>query len=115
MKKLIIWILAILGIFFLLIIGTVIAGIYFLKDIDKVNVEKFEVTGIKTISKNSVEINGNIFLNNPSRINLPIKSLTFNIYLNETGKEISSGKIPSFKINSQKLNKIPFEFELKFD
>lgn len=115
MKKLVIWILAILGILFLLLIGTVLAGVYFLKDIDKVKVEKFEVTEIKSFSQDSVKVNGNIYLNNPSRLSIPVKSITFKIYLNETGKEISSGKLPPFKIESNKLNKIPFQYDIKFD
>lgn len=114
MKKLVLWILAILGIIFLLLIGTVIAGVYFLKDIDKVKVDKFEVTGIKSLSKESVKVNGNIYLNNPSRLSIPIKEINFKIYLNETGREISSGKIPTIKVESKKINKIPFQYDIKF-
>jgi len=115
MKKLVLWILAIFGILFLLLIGTVIAGVYYSKDIDKIKVEKFEITQFKSISKNSFNLTAKVYLNNPSRLSIPIKSIKYTIYLNETGEEIANGETPPFKIESGKVNIITINNKIKLD
>ena len=88
---------------------------YFSKDIDKIKGEKFEITQFKSISKNSFNLTTKIYLNNPSRLSIPIKSIKYTIYLNETGEEIANGETPPFKIESGKVNIITINNKIKLD
>ncbi|MBI4144598.1 LEA type 2 family protein [Candidatus Woesearchaeota archaeon] len=84
------------------------AGYYFIKDLDRASLERFELDGISGVTTNSFTFSGNLVVKNPSKAPIPIQTITYDVILQETGETISSGTLPSFLL-SPGSNTIPFE------
>lgn len=89
-----------------IVLGAV--GFYFIKDLDRASLERFELNGITGVTTNSFTLSGNLVVNNPSKAPIPIQTITYDVVLQETGETISSGTLPSFLL-SPGSNTIPFQ------
>ncbi len=84
---------------------------YGLKD---VSLEKLEFTRIGDITSDSFTIYGNLYLKNPSDLKVPIESVDYDIILKEKNQIISSGSIPTFDLEANKVTKVPFNHKVKW-
>jgi LEA14-like dessication related protein len=89
----------------LLVIGSIF--FYFAQGIDKVSVEGFAFTGLSNVSLKGFTMDGTLNINNPSRLPVPVQSVTYDIILNETAEKISSGTLPAFVLAPGSSN-VPF-------
>ena len=70
--------------FITLIVGVAILGIavFYLKDVRDISIKKFEVNSIKSDMQYTIQ--GEITVDNPSKITIPVESVTYDIFLKET-------------------------------
>ncbi len=101
----------IIGILPLIIIGGIL---FFLgKDLQKVSLEKFEITGIEKITTDSFTLNGNLYLKNPSKLSIPIKTIEYTVILKEKQQTLSSGTLAGFTLEKNMITKAPFSEQIK--
>jgi hypothetical protein len=84
---------------------------YFAQGIEKVSLEKFELTGLRSIDSDSFTLTGNIYMDNPSRMTIPVHSVKYELILNDTGEVISEGRLAGFRLKSGDTE-VPFEQEI---
>jgi LEA14-like dessication related protein len=82
-------------------------GYYFIQGLGKASLDRFDLTGISGVGADSFTIDGNLYVKNPSKVPVPVQSVTYDVILVETGETISSGRIPSFVL-SPGTSQIPF-------
>ncbi|MBS3080467.1 LEA type 2 family protein [Candidatus Pacearchaeota archaeon] len=101
--------------FITLIVGVAILGIavFYLKDVRDISIKKFEVNSIKSDMQYTIQ--GEITVDNPSKITIPVESVTYDIFLKETEEKISSGEIPSFELKKQQTSIVPFYQEIEWN
>ncbi|MBI5393504.1 hypothetical protein HZA96_06565 [Candidatus Woesearchaeota archaeon] len=110
MNKVLKYVSILVIIFVLIIMIILLLG----KDLQQVSVEKFELNGLENISGESVTIVGDLYINNPSKISVPIKQINYDVILEKNNITLSSGEIPSFILEKNIINKIPFSHNMKF-
>jgi LEA14-like dessication related protein len=92
----------------LILVVIVAVGLYFLQGLKEVSLEEFEITGIDQITTESFTIIGNLNVNNPSDVKVPISSIEYLVVLEDTKEEIGSGDIGKFILESETVSKIEF-------
>jgi LEA14-like dessication related protein len=102
------------GTILLIIAAVLIAILYFLPQLEKVSIEKFDLSEIKDISLDSFTLDGNIFLKNPSTLSVPIKSIDYQFILEETGEIIGTGETSSFFLEKEKTTPVYFEQKINW-
>jgi len=111
MNKIVKWSIII----FLIVLITIAAIMYYLgKDLQNATLEKFELSGVEDITLDTITLNGNLYVNNPSRLSVPIKEITYEIILEKDNATLSSGVIPGFVLEKNTITKIPFNQKLKY-
>ena len=110
-----------------IIIMIIISGAvyYFTNNIKEIAIESFEITNVEKINSQSITLEGYLYVNNPSRIDIPIKAITYDVILqqnnndknnnNNQDNKISSGKIPVALLKAKSVTKIPFKQEIPWE
>ncbi|MEK6916357.1 MAG: hypothetical protein AABW92_01310 [Nanoarchaeota archaeon] len=104
------------GKIFLSIILLVLAGgvLFFLgKNLNQASLKNFNLDNIQDITTDSFTITGNLLVNNPSKLSIPVKSVDFDIILKESKELLTSGHISSFNLEIGESN-IPIEQEVNW-
>ncbi len=98
--------------------GLIIAilGILFLmgRGLTNVSVQNFQITGLSGVSTEGFNLTGDLIIQNPALLSVPVKGVDYIIELNQTGETISTGNLPSFKLESTQVNKVPFEHHTRW-
>lgn len=101
-------------IFFISLIAALGGTLIFLASgIDDVKLESFIITSIESIDEESFNVNGIYTINNPSRLSVPVKSITYEVILEETGEVIGKGTIFPF-ILSKGESEVDFNQEINW-
>jgi LEA14-like dessication related protein len=93
-------------IFILLSIAYSFIG-YLGNDIYTVSLDGFLVESISNVSEDSFYLQGSFYLNNPSGLILPVRSIVFDVFLD--GEQISKGNIISFRLGANQVSRVGFE------
>lgn len=92
----------------LLLIGVLAGfGYYFFKD-TTVDLERFTLTNIKDVSVQGFTATGYLVMTSNLKIGVPIQSVAYQMTLEKTGEQISSGTMPPFVLE-------PGESKLEFE
>jgi len=98
----------------ILVIVAIVAAVLFVsRDLEKVSVERFEITGVSDVSFSGFKLHGNLFISNPSPISVPVKSVNYDIILKETQLVVSSGALPAFML-SPGTSEVPFTHDVSW-
>lgn len=97
-----------------LIIAVIGGAYFFLNGIQNATVEKFELTTISDMNRESFTLNGNLFIKNPSRSPIPIEKIDYEVYLKDTNQKIGEGRINGFILESAKTTTVPFDEEIRW-
>lgn len=84
------------------------------RGIEKASIEDFQIDEITEFTLDSFTLQGRILVNNPSQLSIPIKSITYDLILEEYREKISSGSIPEFTLEKTTISTIPFYQEVKW-
>ena len=113
MKKIFIILLVILSLFIILIVAIGIFA-YYAKDLVNVKLEKTEIEEFKIINSSSFSIKVNLYVNNPSKIAIPIKAVNYRLTLEDTNDQIGLGAVTKFTLKSSSTTKITINHEATF-
>src|SRR3989344_5486777 len=110
MKKILIILLVILSLFIILIVAIGIFA-YYAKDLVNVKLEKTEIEEFKIINSSSFSIKVNLYVNNPSKIAIPIKAVNYRLTLENVFAVLDGKAIIDFPI----IRNYPIPFSFKID
>lgn len=99
---------------FLIFLVFVVAIIYLGQGLDKASLEKFELTGVSNINSESFTILGELHVHNPSNLSVPIDSITYDVYLKDSGSKLGDGTIEKFILAKSSTTLIPFSHNVKW-
>lgn len=99
--------------FLLVFVALLVVG-YFIKDIRYISLEDMKVVSMENVTFSSFDLIGYFLIKNPSQLNIPVKDITYDISLKDTGEILSTGYIPSFILKNQSLTNIPFSNNVKW-
>jgi hypothetical protein len=88
--------------------------VYLGQGLQNASIERFELDSVRTVGQNGITLSGTVWINNPSKLTLPIGAIMYDIVLEDTGAVISSGTIPAFEIAPQQVTKMTFTHELQW-
>ena len=91
----------------LVIIGGV--AFLYLRGLDHVGVQSFSITGIKDIGASTFTLTADLVINNPSATSVPVKSVTYDVILKDTGESIARGVLPPFTLAANAATTVPLE------
>ena len=91
----------------LVLVGGV--AFFYLRGLDEVGVQSFSITGLKDIGANTFTLTADLVINNPSGASIPIKSVTYDVILKDTGESIAKGVIPAFTLAANAATTVPLE------
>lgn len=105
-KKLVGWVIGIV----------VVAGVLFFlgKGLTDVSVQDFEITGVEDVSIQSFTLSGNLFIENPSLLSVPIEKGEYVVVLRNSGETISTGTLPRFTLDPNQVNEVDFSHEVNW-
>ncbi len=103
--------------FFGLVLIVIVLSVIFLlgKNLTKVSLVGFDVDDIGNFTEEGFTAQGKLLLKNPSRISVPVDSVTYNIAIKQTSEVLSSGIIPSFVLEKNTITTVPFEQKIAWD
>ena len=97
---------------FLLVAAAV--GFYFFNGIQNVSVEKFEITGVSAISADYFSITGNLYVKNPSQVDIPVDSVDYEVVMKENNQLLGTGSLNSFIVTKSQTTKIPLNQQIQW-
>ncbi len=101
----------IVGITVAVVVGVIL---YLGQGLEHASLEKFEISGLSSVNADSFTVNGNIYVNNPSQLPVPIKSIDYDVVMKDTGEVISSGTLAQFVLEPKTTTRIPFNQEINW-
>ena len=96
----------------IILIGAIV--FFFANGLQDASLERFVLTGIEDIDTNSFTFTGELAVKNPSEVSIPIQSITYDVFLEETNEQIGSGTIPTFTLVKDDVTDIRFAQELEW-
>ncbi|MFT4311013.1 MAG: hypothetical protein ACMXX7_00110 [Candidatus Woesearchaeota archaeon] len=86
---------------------------YIGQNINYVSLEGFSIVSIDNISSSSFHLNADLFLNNPTGIMVPVKIISFDVFLDDN--LLASGFISSFRLGAGQVSRVGFEQKIDSD
>lgn len=75
------------------------AAYYFLGGIQDAGIKEFRLTGIRQISTGNFSLNGDLVLDNPSRVSVNYEKIDYRVVLLATNETVAEGELPGGIIN----------------
>ena len=96
----------------LVILGS--AGYYLTKDLVNIRIKDFTLTYIRNVQLNSFEVSGELLIDNPGKITVPVRAITYTTTLKESGELLGSGTIPGFRLERATITSVPFNHRVTY-
>jgi len=84
--------------------------IYQAQDLKDITVEDSSIE-ITDVTRNSFTVEGNIKVRNPSKLNIPLGPIEYDIILEDTGETLGTGEIQTPKIKKETTTEIPLSLQ----
>ncbi|MDD9953187.1 MAG: LEA type 2 family protein [Candidatus Woesearchaeota archaeon] len=95
--------LALFGLFIIALSGTII---FFLSGTNRVAIVETTITDVD-VALHEIVLTGELAIENPSRINIDVTAVTYDVSL-RTGNALASGEMEPFRLKRQTVTRVPF-------
>ncbi len=98
-----------------IIVGAVILsllagfGFYLAQDLSDISLDRFAISGLSAITTESFTFTALLEVTNPSRIPVPVRTIEYELTLEETGEIITTGTLPSFTLSAASTTETALE------